>query len=172
MGTEENDRQRSAPHNKAQRLHAIHAGHLEIESHYVRLQLFDFFQRKGAVHGGTDNFDGRIARKDGGYQLPHESGIINDENSDAFAHAMAPSGVDRESRERTAGTFKMRTTVPSPRMEAPLTKSLDTISPGRALITSSSSPTRLSTRSPKRFSAALMTTTKCFFRTGWVSMLR
>src|SRR5439155_22652875 len=113
-----------------------------------------------------------FAREDGGDQLPHEGGVIDDENSDALAHAIAPSGVARESRERTAETFKMRTTVPSPRMEAPLTRSLETISPGRALITSSSSPTRLSTRRPKRFSAAPMTMTKCFFLTGWVSMLR
>src|SRR6267142_831312 len=80
--------------------------------------------------------------------------------------------IARENRDRTAGTFKMRTTVPSPRMDAPLTKTLDMISAGSALMTNSSSPTRLSTRRPKRFSAAPMTTTKCFFLTGSVSMLR
>src|SRR6266478_3696813 len=172
MSAEENDRQGSAPHDEAQGLDAVHARHLEIEGHDIGLELFNFFQRECAVHGGTDNFDRRIARQDRGNQFPHESGIIDDEDSDAFAHAMAPSGLARERRERTAGTFRMRTTVPSPRMEAPLTRSLETISAGRALITSSSSPTRLSTRRPKRFSTAPMTMTKCFFRTGWVSMLR
>ena len=58
-----------------------------------------------------------------------------------FFHAMAPSGIARERRESTAGTFKINTTVPSPRIEAPLTRSLATISFGRALMTSSSSPT-------------------------------
>src|SRR5216683_549557 len=172
MGAKENHRQGSAPHNKTQRLHAVHARHVEIKRHDIRLQLFNFFQSECAVHGGANNFDGRFARENRGDQFPHKSGIINNEDSDAFTHAMAPRGVERTRRERTAGTFKIRTTVPSPSMEAPLTKSLETISPGRALITNSSSPTRLSTRRPKRFSAAPMTMTKCFFRTGCVSMLR
>ena len=71
-----------------------------------------------------------------------------------------PAGRTRESRDSTAGTFRMRTTVPSPRIEAPLTRSLETMSLGSALMTSSSSPTRLSTTRPKRFSAAPMTMTK------------
>src|SRR5882724_7158886 len=166
MSAEENDRERSAPHDEAQRFHAIHAGHVQVQGDHIRLQLFNFFQRKCAVHSGANNFYRRFARQDRGDQFPHESGIIDDENSDTVAHAIAPRGFARASRERTAGTFKIRTTVPSPRMEAPLTKSLETISVGSALITSSSSPTRLSTMRPKRFSAAPMTMTKCFFRTG------
>src|SRR6184192_2205662 len=172
MRAKENDRQRSAPHDEAQRFHTVHAGHFQIERDHIRLELFNLFQCEGAVHGRANHFDGRIACKNCGDQFPHESGIIDNENSDTIAHAIAPSGVARDSRERTAGTLRMRTTVPSPRMEAPLTKSLETISPGSALITSSSSPTKLSTTRPKRFSAAPMTMTKCFFRTGWVSILR
>src|SRR5215470_1639437 len=105
------------------------------------MQLFDFLERKGAVHGRAYHFDGRIARKNGRNELPHESGIIDNENADGLAHAMAPSGVARDRRESTAGTFKIRTTVPSPRIEAPLTRSLATMSLGSALMTSSSSPT-------------------------------
>src|SRR5712664_2024523 len=150
----------------------FHARHFQIERHDIRLKLFNFFQSKCAVHRGSDDFDGRIARENRGNQFPHQRGIVNDEDSNTFCHAMAPSGFARERRDRTAGTFKMRTTVPSPRMDAPLTKSLDMISAGSALMTNSSSPTRLSTRRPKRFSAAPMTTTKCFFLTGCVSMLR
>src|SRR6267143_311595 len=172
MSAEKDDRQRGAPHDEAQRLHAVHARHLEVEGHDIGLELFNFFQCKSAVHGGADNFDGRFARKNRRDQFPHEGGIVDDENPDALAHAIAPSGVARARRERTAGTFRMRTTVPSPRIDAPLTKSLETISAGSAFMTSSSSPTRLSTRRPKRFSAAPMTTTKCFFFTGCVSMLR
>ena len=44
------------------------------------------------------------------------------------AHAMAPRGMARERRESTAGTFRIRTTVPSPRIEAPLTRSLEMMS--------------------------------------------
>src|SRR6266852_3053413 len=172
MSAKENDRQGGVAHDEAQRLHAVHAGHLQIKGYDIRAQLGNFFQRECSVHGGANNLDGRIARKDRGNQFPHESGIIDDEDSDELAHAIAPSGVARESSDRIAGTFRMRTTVPSPSIEAPLTKSLETISPGSALITSSSSPTRLSTTRPNRLSAAPMTMTKCFFRTGWVSMLR
>src|SRR5260370_27156281 len=119
MSAEKNDRQGSAPHDETQRLHAIHARHLQIERHDIGLQLFNFFQCKSAVHGGADNFDGRFAREDGGGQFPHESGIIDDENSDALAHAMAPSGVARERRGSISGTLMMTRNAPSPSMEGP-----------------------------------------------------
>src|SRR5713226_5654198 len=102
MSAEENDRQGSAPHDEAKGLDAVHARHLEIEGHDIGLELCNFFQSECAVHGGTDNFDRRVARQDRGNQFPHESGIIDDEDSDAFAHAMAPSGLARERREMTA----------------------------------------------------------------------
>src|SRR6202048_2945171 len=135
------------------------------------MKLFDFFQRERAIHGRADDFDGRIPFEDRGNKLPHKRGIIDDQNSDALAHAIAPREVARERRESTAGTFRISTTVPSPRMEAPLTRSLEMISPGSALITNSSSPTRLSTTRPKRFSAAPITMTKLrfFFWPSWAA---
>src|SRR5260370_6420487 len=135
MGEEGKEGKGGGGDEEGKGLHAIHARHVEIERHDIRLQLFNFFQSECAVHGCADNFDGRFARENRGDQFPHKSGIINDKDSDAFTHAMAPRGVERTRRERTAGTFRIRTTVPSPRIEAPLTKSLETISPGRALIT-------------------------------------
>src|SRR5271157_644734 len=162
MGAKDNDGKRSAAHNHAQGFDAVHAGHFEIESNNIGMEFGDFAQGKSAVHGGADDLDIRVALKNNGDQFPHESGIIDHQDSDAFLHAMAPKGKERDRRVRMAGTFKMRTTVPSPRIEAPLTRSLETISPGRALMTSSSSPTRLSTTRPKRFSATPMTTTKFF----------
>src|SRR5580693_493893 len=172
MGAEKNDRHRSAAHDQTERFHAVHARHFEVEGDDIGMQLFDFFQSESAVHGGADDFDGRVAGKDRRNEFPHEGGIVDDENSDAGAHAMAPSGTARERRERTAGTFRMRTTVPSPSMEAPLTRSLVTMSVGKALMTSSSSPTMLSTTRPNRFSAAPITMTKCFFFCGSVSIAR
>src|SRR3982074_1459201 len=109
------------------------------------MEFFDLFQRKCTIHSRADDLDRRVAFENCGNQLPHERGIIDDEDSNALAHAMAPRGVARERRESTAGTFRINTTVPSPRMEAPLTRSLEIISVGSALITSSSSPTKLST---------------------------
>src|SRR6266481_5441041 len=172
MSTEQDHGERRAAHDQAQRFHSVHARHFQIERHDIRLKLFYFFQSKCAVHRGSDDFDRGIARENRGNQFPHQRGIVDDEDSNTLHHAMAPSGFARERRDRTAGTFKMSTTVPSPRMDAPLTRSLDMISAGSALMTSSSSPTRLSTRRPKRFSAAPMTMTKCFFLRGCVSMLR
>src|ERR1700676_182771 len=162
MSAEENDGQRSAAHDEAESFHAVHAGHLEIEGDDVGLELFDFFESESAVHGGADDLDGGVAGEDGGNEFAHQRGIIDNQDTDAFAHAIAPSGVARERRERTAGTLRIRATVPSPRIEAPLTRSLGMMSVGKALMTSSSSPTRLSTRRPKRFSAAPMTMTKFF----------
>src|SRR6266481_8012900 len=160
MRAEDDYRKGRATHNRAQGFQAVHARHFEVEGDDVRLEFSDLAQGEGAVHGGADDLDVRIALEDHGNQLPHESGIVDDQDSDAFFHAIAPRGRDRDSRERIAGTLRIRTTVPSPRIEAPLTRSLATISPGRALMTSSSSPTMLSTTRPKRFSAKPMTTTK------------
>src|ERR1700675_3972910 len=172
VSAEEYDGHGSAAQGQTESVPAVHAGHFEIESDDIGIQLVDLFQRESAVHSCADNFDGRIAGEDRGNKLPHEGGIVDDENSDAGAQGMARRGTARERRERTAGTFRMRTTVPSPRMEAPLTRSLETMSLGKALMTNSSSPTMLSTSSPKRFSAAPITMTKCFFFAGSVSMER
>src|SRR5580704_4294650 len=172
MGAEEYDRHGSAAHDQTESFHAVHAGHFEIESDDIGMQLFDFLQSERAVHRRADNFDGGVAGEDCGNEFPHEGGIVDDENSDAGIHAIAPRGTARERRERTAGTFRMRTTVPSPRIDAPLTRSLETMSLGRALMTSSSSPTMLSTTRPKRLSAAPITMTKCFLFAGSVSIER
>src|SRR5271154_4297369 len=171
MRAEKNDGHGRALHDQAQRFHAIHARHFQVEGDDVGMQLFNFLQSESSIHGCADHFDVRVAREDRGDQFPHQGGIIHDENFDAGgAHAMAPNGRERDRRERTAGTFKMSTTVPSPRMEAPLTRSLEIMSLGSALMTSSSSPTMLSTTRPKRFSAAPITMTKCFFFAGSVSI--
>src|SRR5215470_1693512 len=162
MRADQDHRQRNAPHDHTKRFHAVHSRHLEVEGYHVRAQLFDLLEREGPVHGGSDHLDLRVARQNVGDQLPHQRGIVHHQDSDPFFHAIAPSGMARESRESTAGTFKISTTVPSPRIEAPLTRSLATMSAGSALMTSSSSPTSWSTMRPKRFSAAPMTMMKFF----------
>src|SRR5712675_2444502 len=141
------------------------------------MKFLDLFERKGSVHRRAHYLNGRIALENRWYELAHQRGIVDHQYADPLAHAIAPNGVARDSRDRTAGTFKIRTTVPSPRIEAPLTKSLETISVGSALMTNSSSPTRLSTNKPKRFSAAPMTITKFLFflasggvSTAWIRL--
>src|SRR5229473_8200901 len=163
MRAEHDHRQGCSAHDQPQSFHSVHARHFQVERDDVGMELLDLLQREGAVHRRAHHFDGWVALENRGDELAHQCGIIDDEDADPLAHAIAPSGVARDSRERTAGTFKIKTTVPSPRIEAPLTRSLEMISLGSALITSSSSPTRLSTMSPKRFSAAPMTITKLRF---------
>src|SRR5713226_1393732 len=163
MRAEHDHRQGCSAHNQPQSFHSVHARHFQVQRDDVGMELLDLLQREGAVHRRAHHFDGGIALQDRGNELPHQRGIIDDENADSLAHAIAPNGVARERRERTAGTFKIKTTVPSPRIEAPLTRSQEMISLGSALMTNSSSPTRLSTISPKRFSTAPMTMTKLRF---------
>src|SRR5690349_3248281 len=158
-----------AAHDKTQGFEPIHTRHFQVQRDHIRMKFLNLLQRERAIHRRADDLDGRIALQNRGDQLPHERGIVDDKDSNALAHAMAPRGFARERRESTAGTFRISTTVPSPRIEAPLTKSLEMISAGSALITSSSSPTKLSTTSPNRFSAAPMTITKLrfFFLVSW-----
>src|SRR5579883_2913609 len=172
MRAKENHRERRTPHDKPQRLHAIHARHFKIESDHIRPQFLDFLQREGAVHRRAHDLDQGVPGENRRNQLPHESGIIDNEDADAVCHAMAPNGIARDKRASTAGTLRMSTTVPSPGMDAPLTRSLATMSGGSALITSSSSPTMLSTSKPNRFSAAPMTITKLRFFCGFESIAR
>src|SRR5882724_3334559 len=163
MSADHDHGERRTAHNEPQRFHTVHSWHFKVERDDVGTKFLNLFQRESTVHGRADDVNHRIARKNIGNQFPHQCGIIYHKNSNAFAHAIAPRGIARERRERTAGTFRINTTVPSPRIEAPLTRSLATISAGSALMTSSSSPTNWSTTRPKRFSAAPMTMTKLFF---------
>src|SRR5260370_269320 len=118
MRAENNHRHRRAAHDQTQRLKPIQSRHFEVKRDYVRVQLFDFLQRECAVHCRADDLDGWIAFEDRGNKFPHERGIIDNEHSDSLAHAMAPRGEARERRERTAGTCRMSTTVPTPRLHA------------------------------------------------------
>ena len=92
MRAEQNHGKRSAAHDQAQRLHAVHARHFQIQCDDVGTKLFDLFQRECAVHRRAHHFDRGIAGEDRRDELPHERRIIDNENADLFAHAMAPSG--------------------------------------------------------------------------------
>ena len=48
-------------HDQAQSLHAVHAGHFQIEGDDVGAKLFDLFQSEFAVHRRADHFDRGIA---------------------------------------------------------------------------------------------------------------
>src|SRR6266702_73223 len=130
----------------------------------------DGAQGEGLERGVTALFRMRAEKNDRQGRPAHDEAkrldSVHARHFEIERNDVVPQLLNLFHRESTAGTFKMRTTVPSPRMEAPLTRSLETISPGSALITNSSSPTRLSTRRPKRFSAAPMTITKFFFLAG------
>src|ERR1700693_1989505 len=126
MRAEHDYRQWSAAHDHSQRFDAVHARHFQVQRNHIRTQLSDFTQGKSSIHRGTDNFNIRIPLQNNWNQFPHQRGIIDNQDSDSILHAMAPRGIDRDNRVSTAGTFRINTTVPSPRIEAPLTKSLET----------------------------------------------
>src|SRR5437899_986635 len=149
MRTDDDDGKLVSPHDLAQGLHAVHARHLQIERDHMRMQFFNLLQPEFAVHGRADDLDPGIAFDDLRDQLAHQCGIVDDQDSYRRAHADAPAlrsalkssaTLDLPRRATTEFKFKISTTVPSPRMEAPLTKSVATKWSSSALITNSSSP--------------------------------
>src|SRR5882757_8394336 len=117
MRAEQDHRYRRALHDQAQGLHTVHAWHFQVKSDDVRTQLLNLSQRKSSVHGRAHYFNGSIARQNGGNELAHQRGVVDHQNFYALAHAVAPRGRALANRATTAGTFRIRTTVPSPRME-------------------------------------------------------
>src|SRR5216684_1509888 len=89
----------------------------------------DLTKHEGPIHGCAYDFNVLITLQNLREQLAHERGIVYDQHSYFFvAHAVAPffpeySPIPRSlpSLEITAAMFSTRTTVPSPKMEAPLT---------------------------------------------------
>src|SRR6185312_15096654 len=135
-----------------QRFHAIHARHLQVERDHMGPELFNFLQSKAANHRRAYNFNVRVARKNSRDQLAHQSRIVDYQHAylGPVTHAVTASMASdaRPSLATTAERFRIKTTLPSPRIDAPLTNSEGAMSLSRALITSSSSPTRRSTISP------------------------
>src|SRR5580700_6267527 len=69
----------------------------------------------------------------------------------------AASGRVRAACSTTERRFRINTTFPSPRIEAPFTRSVEKVWSSKALITSSSSPSKASTARPYFFSPTVMT---------------
>src|SRR5208337_3809383 len=78
--------------------------------------------------------------------------------------ALATSARPRLKRSIRAIMFRMRTTLPSPRIEAPLTRSVVIDRSSSALITSSPSPSSASTTTPNLRSPLLITSTNSLRR--------
>ena len=107
--------------NLAKHLDAVHARHVQIERHDLGMEFGNLLQANGPVHGRANDFDGGVALQHLRDEFPHQRGVIHNQNADFFAHAVAPTAGIRARCEITAGIFRIKTTVPSPRMEAPLT---------------------------------------------------
>src|SRR5215472_7297064 len=127
------------------------------------MQFRDFLQPQQAVHRRPYDFDRRVTLQHMRNQFPHQGGIIHDQYADALFHPTTSSARFLVKCETTAGTFRIKTTVPSPRIEAPLTKSDDTRRSSNDLMTSSSSPIRPSTTSPNFRLPTPIVSTKCRF---------
>src|SRR5208282_2132846 len=191
MRTHHDDRHRMAAHDLFQSVDAVHGGHLQVEGHHVGTQLFDLFQAEISVHRGAHDLDGLIGLKHLRDQLAHQGGVVDHQHSNflvavVWAHALPPMAVKSKrarsawfsntpkpanpvscGRERawcstTAGRFRISTTLPSPRIEAPFTRSVEKVWSSKALMTNSSSPSKASTMRPYRFSPTVMTRTNSF----------
>src|SRR5438270_12462181 len=123
-------------HDLSQSLHAIHARHFEVECHYVGPKLFNFLQAKRTVHRCADNFNLGIPRENAGDELAHQRRVVDHEypHFGGGAHAVTASAIAGAlpSRATTVERFRMRTTFPSPRIEAPLTRSVAARSSSKA----------------------------------------
>src|ERR1035441_4270026 len=186
VGTEHDYRQRLPPHDFLQRFDSVHARHFQIQRDHAGLQLFDLFQAEGAIHRRSDDFDGFVGGQHLRNQLAHQRRIVDHEHAyRILLHAWPPTAGLKASRMRsvdvsnkpefdcpvscgrqratcstTAGRFRISTTRPSPRMEAPETRSVENVWSSSALITNSSSPSSASTIKPYFLSPAVMMSTK------------
>src|SRR5580658_7547456 len=189
MRTENDDGHRLPPHNFFQRVDPVHARHFQIKRDHVRLQLFNFFQGEVSVHRRAHHFNRFVGSQHLRDQLPHQRRIVDHEHAhEVFLHACPPvpeaiaviairirsvwvssspeftrpvsSGFALAACSTTAGRLRISTTRPSPRIDAPETRSVEKVWSSRALITSSSSPSSASTISPYFLSPTEMTSTK------------
>src|SRR2546421_10163525 len=131
-----------AAHDLFQHLQAAHAGHFQIKSDHLRLEVFDFFQSEVAIHGCTHDVDGIVGFENLGNELAHQGRVIDHQYADrlgvhcrtsadkrlpaaaAMTFERATSVPLRTKRSMTAVRFMISTTRPSPRIDAPLTRSV------------------------------------------------
>src|SRR5205823_14685258 len=103
---------------------------------------FNFFQSEVAVHGCTHDVDGIIGFENLRNELAHQGRVVDYQNSDrlcvhcrtsaekllpaaaAMTFERATSVPLRTNRSMTAARFMISTTRPSPRIDAPLTRSV------------------------------------------------
>src|SRR5690348_9778858 len=133
-----------AAHDLFQHVEPAHARHLKIKGDHLRFQFFDFLKAEVAIHGSAYNLDGVVGLQNLRNELPHQSGVVNHQHayrlcahwrtSAALLLALRETIADCATwvpvfakRSITAARFMIRTTRPSPRTEAPLTKSVATV---------------------------------------------
>src|SRR2546423_10519279 len=80
-------------HDQAQSFHAVHAGHVEIKRHHVRLEFFHLFQGELTVHGSAHDLDTSVTLDDLRDQLAHQCGTVASQYAYGVAHAEAPCAL-------------------------------------------------------------------------------
>src|SRR5215469_2167407 len=180
MGADHDHRNPVALHDLFQHVQPAHARHFQIERDHLRAEVLDLLQPKVPINGCAHHLNRVIGGEDLGNDFSHERRVVDHEHPNRFwAHGStsanawvflrvcersrpegAPSDSGAVKRPITAGKFMINTTRPSPRMEAPLTRSVAMVWSSNALMTSSSSPSRASTMSPNLRPLKRMTRTK------------
>ncbi len=75
------DRHRAQRHDLAQEGHAVHERHLDVEGDDIGMKRLDALARDVRIGRGADHLDLRIGRQQRRQQLPHQRGIVDDENT-------------------------------------------------------------------------------------------
>src|SRR5215469_8629725 len=184
MGADHDHRNPVLLHDLFQHVQPAHARHFQIEGDHLRAQVFDLLQPKVPIDRGAHHPNRVIGLENLRNDFPHQRRVIDDEHPNWFcAHGptsdnareflwvckrRSPEGARSDcgavKRSTTAGKFMINTTRPSPRMEAPLTRSVAMVWSSKALMTSSSSPSSASTMSPNLRPLRRMTRTKILSR--------
>src|SRR5262249_40599205 len=137
-------RQPVPPHDFSQHVEAAHSRHLEIERDYLGSQLFNLLKAEVSIHGGADNLNRVVSLKNLRNEFAHQSRIVHYKHSyrlgahwrtSPAALAAWPGNIakwptfvpSRVNRSMTAARFMISTTRPSPKIEAPLTRSVATV---------------------------------------------
>src|SRR6266498_1561216 len=182
MRTHHNHRNAVAAHNFLQHLKPAHSRHFQIERNHLRPEFVELFQTEIPIDRGAHHLDRIVSFENLRDELTHQRRVVHHQHADWFGTHCRTSGAARAvrsvsarnnpdgallasadvKRSTTAGRFTISTTRPSPRIEAPLTKSVAIVWSSRALMTNSSSPSSASTISPSFRPAKLMTRTKSF----------
>ena len=71
-------------HEPAQEAQAVHARHFDVEGDEIRLVLQDHVSGDEGIRGSANDLDVGLAAQSVAQHLPHDRGVVDDEDGDRF----------------------------------------------------------------------------------------